>query len=353
MYLHDHGHHPDETTGVLAHPLVLFKITPSTPRPRYCSCSPRATFIHDRCTHFISTPQALIDCRLVFDFFAMLFLTSITILLATVYNAHGQQAVEQGIFGTIWNSLVSLDGSSMTGPKCLPYPLPNGYSFQDFCKNLSLADDKYWDNQYRISKGPGPSGTAFPLKGCVLGCLVGKDSFANGNRWGAGAWSGKCIRDQGQSVVNLLTPLPSIGGVLNVLDIFNWSSFLPVIEQYPGSIGMGSSWWDAFYQLPNGGRIQTAWTITYDDVAPPSINANSSVLERTVAMYAQLVRGSRDEVRQVAPGFLLGQVFRRPNSYLNPMPIPFNSNVRFALFQVCDKRGNYASGGNQRYLRPS
>lgn len=93
-----------------------------------------------------------------------------------------------------------------------------------------------------------------------------------------------------------------------------------------------------------------AWTLTYDDVEPPATNSNSSALTRTVAMYAKLVRGSRDELRQVEPGFLLGQVFRRPNSFLNPTPFPFNNGIRFALFQVCDRQGNFATGGNRRYL---
>lgn len=152
--------------------------------------------------------------------------------------------------------------------------------------------------------------------------------------------------------MNLLTPLPSIGGILNVVDTLNWTQLLPVVEQYPGQVGTGASWWDAYYSLPNTGRLGSAWTITYDDVDAPELDSNTSMLQRTVGTYAQLVRGSRDELRMVEPGFALGQVFRRPNSYLNPTPIPFNSGIRFALFQVCDKRGEFATGGNRRYLGP-
>ena len=190
----------------------------------------------------------------------------------------------------------------------------------------------------------------------MLGCLVGQDAYTNGVRFGAGAWSGKCLKESnnpnGNRVINLLTPLPSIGGMMTVLDTFNWTSFSPpVIEQYPGQLTVGSSWWDAYYSLPSGGRVKNVWTITYDDVPPPQIDANSTTLERTMAVYSQLVRGSRDEMRLISPGFVLGQVFRRPNSYLNPTPFPINNGIRFALFQMCDKSGNYPSGGNQRNFR--
>jgi hypothetical protein len=106
--------------------------------------------------------------------------------------------------------------------------------------------------------------------------------------------------------------------------------------------------WDAVYALPRSGRIGSSWVITYDDVQPPAPSNNP--LNNVTAAYANLVRGTRDEVRQVAPGLMLGQVFRRPNSYLNPLPIPVNSGIRFVLIQVCDSRGNFASGGNQRKL---
>ena len=157
-------------------------------------------------------------------------------------------------------------------------------------------------------------------------------------------------RTTSSSVSNLLTPLPSLGGAMNVLDTFNWSTFLPVIEQYPGDISTGSSWWDAFYSLPSGGRVGGAWTITYDDVEPPTTNGNSSALTRTISMYARLVRGSRDELRLLEPGLMLGQVFRRPNSFFNPTPFPFHNGIRFALFQVCDRQGKFAAGGNRRKL---
>ena len=76
-------------------------------------------------------------------------------------------------------------------PRCVPYKLPTGSaSFQDYCKTLSMADDAEWDAKYRAAPSP-VAGSKFPLTGCVLGCIVGKDSYQRAMRWGAGSWSGK------------------------------------------------------------------------------------------------------------------------------------------------------------------
>jgi hypothetical protein len=324
---------------------------------------------------------------------AILFLALLESLATAQFNLNPQQ-----LNNFVGNLLDGLGGSAPPKrPVCIPYNPGSEYkTLQDWCKALSLADDKFWDEKYRTASGPAELGAVFPMQGCVLGCMyvsffllfhfslftffslpyfflsfskiafyfffrVGKDAFSNANRWGAGAWSGKCIRSNGAAVVNLLSPVPSIGGMFNVLDTFNWSSMLPVMEQFPGSIAVGPSWWDAYNLVTsrsgsNGGTtsrgIRDAWTITYDDVPIPPLNGESNALQRTLNMYAQLVKGSRDEVRQVAPGFLLGQLFRRPNSFLNPTPLPINNGIRFAMIQVCDKQGNFANGGNQRYLKP-
>ena len=151
--------------------------------------------------------------------------------------------------------------------------------------------------------------------------------------------------------MNLLTPLPP-GGALNVLDTFNWTGRLgiPVIEQYPGIVSTGPSWWDAYASFPAIGKIGTVWTLTYDAVEVPQINSNSSALQQTTAAYAQLVRGSRDELRYVEPGMMLGMVFQRPRTAINPLTLPVNSGIRFVLLQTCDLRSGYAASGGQRAL---
>lgn len=261
-----------------------------------------------------------------------------------------QQRQQQDLVNSFLDFILNSQQNSRSSKKCIPYKLPEGYTtYQEYCKSLSIADDKLWDDKYKLATAP-TNNQPFPLTGCILGCLVGKESFQRGIRWGAGSWSGKCIRNTAD-VINLLTPLPSFGGVFNVLDSLNWTQLLPVIEQYPGSLQTGLSWYDALYSMPRNGKLEKAWTITYETVVAPSTNANSSALEQTVAMYAQLIRGSRDEIRLIDPGGALGYVFRMPNSYLNPTPFPVNTGVRFLLMQVCDRRGNFANGGNTRYLK--
>ena len=242
-----------------------------------------------------------------------------------------------------------------SSPACVPFLPPQGSaSLQEYCKYLTTVPDSTISAMYRNASSPvGLSSQTFPLTGCVLGCIVGKESFSRGLTFGAGAWSGKCFDKTvtTKNVVNLLTPLP-LGGFINVLDSFNWSSLLPTYSQYPGDLAVGPSWFDAMGLLNNGGRIGPSWTILYDDVETPQLPINVGPLNNITSIYAELVRGTRDEMRLVNPGFVLGQMFRRPNSYLNPTPIPFNSQISFALFQVCDRNGGYAKYGNQRNLNP-
>jgi len=57
-------------------------------------------------------------------------------------------------------------------PVCLPFNPGNEYkTLQDWCKSLSLADDEFWDEQYRTAAGPAEMGAAFPMQGCILGCM--------------------------------------------------------------------------------------------------------------------------------------------------------------------------------------
>jgi hypothetical protein len=76
------------------------------------------------------------------------------------------------------NNLVGnlLDGlNTQAGPQrpvCVPYnPGADYKTLQDWCKSLSLADDQFWDEKYRTAAGPDTLGNAFPMQGCVLGCM--------------------------------------------------------------------------------------------------------------------------------------------------------------------------------------
>lgn len=117
-----------------------------------------------------------------------------------------------------------------------------------------------------------------------------------------------------------------------------------------GDISQGPSWWETISNFNWNVFYSNVWTIEYNDVPSVQTDEESNFLERTSSVYANLVRASRDELKQVAPGFLLGQVIIKPQTEANPLPLPINSGIRFALFQTCDRRGGYAAGGNQRDL---
>lgn len=131
------------------------------------------------------------------------------------------------IIGGIGNALSQQAGGSGWGAQpeqsqCPAFQLPVkfGDSYQDFCRYLADLPDEEIERMFAAGRGPQP-GEAFPLKGCVLGCLIGKEGTRTGYMWGSGSWSGKCMRRD--NVMNLITPLPSIGGVMTVMDMFDWS----------------------------------------------------------------------------------------------------------------------------------
>lgn len=64
--------------------------------------------------------------------------------------------------------------------------------------------------------------------------------------------------------------------------------------------------------------------------------------------FANLIEGTRDEMRQVAPGMLLGQMMAKPQSGNNPLPFPVNQRLKFVLLQVCDGQGRFPANGNAR-----
>lgn len=141
-------------------------------------------------------------------------------------------AAQGGFLGTLLDRLQQSPQGSAAAPTCVPYKLPAGFkTYQEWCKSLSVASDAEWDAKYASAAVPQGS-QPFPLQGCVLGCLVGADSYQRGLRWGASSWSGKCVTSP-STLVNLLTPLPP-GGLISTLDTFNWSTWLPVVENYEG-----------------------------------------------------------------------------------------------------------------------
>ncbi len=235
---------------------------------------------------------------------------------------------------------------------CPAFQLPGRFegSYQEFCRYLAELDDQEIENMFANGRGPQP-GEPFPLKGCVLGCLIGKEGASTGYMWGSGSWSGKCVR--GNSVVNLITPLPSLGGIMTVMDTFEWEDGIWVQEKFPGTIRTDWSWAEAYSgRFPTTGASSNVWVLEYPNVQVDESTGGDggnpmSELQNT---YAKLVKGSRDEVRLIEPGLMFGKLFRRPNSYLNPLPVGVDSGIKFAMIQTCSEGGGYAWSGNSRDL---
>lgn len=285
--------------------------------------------------------------------FLLPFLTLLSHTTLAQFNLQGlanfaQQTLNSGLLSSQQPS------SLLSGPKCTPFTPPFKFKdLQSYCQYLTTVPDNQFDSMYRNATFSFTQ--SFPLDGCVAGCIVGRDSYQRGLRWGSGAWSGKCFDNTSipKRVTNLLTPLP-LGGAINVLESFNWTSFLPTYANFPGEVGTGSSWYDALGLLNNGLRIGSAYTILYDDVKAPELPSQLAPLSEVTSIYADLVKGTRDEMRLVSPGFMLGQMFRRPNTPpINPTPLPIPQRISFALFQVCDRTriGGFARGGNARDMR--
>jgi hypothetical protein len=266
-------------------------------------------------------------------------------------NAQFQQQLANilsGLGNIALDGLSSNLGGAAAYDTCIPYDLPAQFeSYQDFCRYLSQLPDDDINTMFQNGRGPQNPYEPFPLKGCVLGCIIGQQSYERGMMWGSGSWSGKCIRNK--DIKNLLTPLPSLGGAMTVMDTFVWKDMLPVTERYPGTISVDWSWWDGYNTLASSGSLNRVWTLSYDDVQIPEVSPDAGPMGQLQAAYPKLVKGSRDEVRLVEPGLVVGQLFRRPNSYLNPLPVPVDSGIKFAMIQVCDG-DRYAWNGNLRDL---
>lgn len=282
-------------------------------------------------------------------------LLRLALLLTAAFGCVTAQLPQQlsnvlsGLGSMVIDTFSDTIGGELGYATCVPYEIPAQFeSYQDFCRHLSQMEDEEIDSIFKEGTGPQSPYDAFPLKGCVLGCIIGKNSYERGALWGSGSWSGKCIRNN-NDLKNLLTPIPSLGGAMTVMDTFEWSEMLPVTERYPGSISVDWSWWDAYNTLASSGRMSRVWTLSYDDVVIPEPSPDDGPLGELMAAYPKLVKGSRDEVRMIEPGLVFGQLFRRPNSYLNPLPVPVDSGIRFAMIQVC-QGDRYAVNGNLRDL---
>eukprot|EP00873_Tetraselmis_striata_P010457 jgi/Tetstr1/430721/TSEL_020512.t1 len=140
------------------------------------------------------------------------------------------------------------------------------------------------------------------------GCVIGNSEAADRGRSPmlAGGWSGKCFLDLERGyptrALNILTP--------NAADL-DWS------EGVSGTLGLEG----AIYQAP-------AW-----QDGTPAVILDYTDIPRSESLIMDF-NNFRDELKWVAPGMMIGQIWMKPGTGMNPMGRPMPTGVWFAAFQV-------------------
>eukprot|EP00873_Tetraselmis_striata_P002837 jgi/Tetstr1/423101/TSEL_013871.t1 len=156
------------------------------------------------------------------------------------------------------------------------------------------------------------------------GCVIGNSEAADRGRSPmlAGGWSGKCFLDLERGyptrALNILTP--------NAADL-DWS------EGVSGTLGLEG----AIYQAP-------AW-----QDGTPAVILDYTDIPRSESLIMDF-NNFRDELKWVAPGMMIGQIWMKPGTSMNPMGRPMPTGVWFAAFQVCNARGEFARSARERVL---
>ncbi|GMH42756.1 hypothetical protein BSKO_10675 [Bryopsis sp. KO-2023] len=168
---------------------------------------------------------------------------------------------------------------SQSATGCVPINLPDRFdNFDQYCRHLQNLDDSVFEEMFLEAPSITET-TEFPLKGCSFGCVVGSSpgaSYANRRR-NAGSWNGKCFKEfEDGTMPKKITNIRS------------------------GDKGV--------------------WVLDYSD---------------TPLEYGRSFRGYRDELREIAPGIMVGKVFLKPgrtpyNFWRRDSTLAFN----FVLFQV-------------------
>ncbi|KAI8464147.1 MAG: POT family-domain-containing protein [Monoraphidium minutum] len=218
---------------------------------------------------------------------------------------------------------------------CSPFTIPAGsQSVLEFCKKMRKMPPSYFKDIFE--KSAPAAGDAFPLKGCVFGCIVANDWYTDlqekfGETFG---WSGKCFSEELRADG---TPL-YFGSTLQ--RDFHAPSGKNQTERTATFKGSGEfifggegkfvekSLWDGkptwqYYDDPVSMRMQLAggWRTQYN-------------------MFQAVGDGVTDEFRRMGNGHVIGKSFYRgPSGF---MPERFRRNAAtnyFMLFQACTKDG--------------
>lgn len=207
--------------------------------------------------------------------------------------------------------------------KCVPFKVPAPHkSMQDYCRALQRMPWKEADALFRKASAPAQW---LGVRGCTVGCVIGNNVWSNmvsGLRFWGGSWNGKCITENpdGSPKEVLQALCPYCGGVNAPR---SWADAMPADLMVPGvRVMKGKSWLDK----------SPAWVFNYDLAG---------------RAYGFDFKGFRDELRQAAPGLLVGKMFMEAsNATWSNGWNPSNRTTEmtsFVLMQTCASNGQYAT----------
>lgn len=225
--------------------------------------------------------------------------------------------------------------SNTASGKCTPYEVPKEHtSVMDFCRKMRTMPASYFKEMYE--KAAPKAGDAFPLSGCVFGCIVSDGWYTDlqeklGETFG---WSGKCfseeLREDGTPLYfgsTLQRDYHRLSGKNQTERIATFKGSGEFIFGGQGkfvdeAIHDGKPAWQ-YFDDPISMRMQLAggWRTQYN-------------------MFQAVGDGVTDEFRSIGTGLVLGRSFYRgPSGFL---PERFRQNAQtnyFMLFQACTKDG--------------
>ncbi|KAF8073013.1 hypothetical protein HT031_000674 [Scenedesmus sp. PABB004] len=232
------------------------------------------------------------------------------------------------------------------------------------CTKLANATPKQLDALFLGAAPPTP-GEGFPLRGCSYGCLSGSNGVGatarlpQARRAGGDGppprrpaarppspppprprrrrrarrrqvnmgWSGKCFNFD----INATTGTPT-----SLLNAFAPMYMYPCNTQAVRVNGSMTGFADVYWDRTSHSDGRPVWTFNYARAGP---------LQHPADAYVE-VKGIRDEVRLIAPGFMLGRMYVMKKGEGFYMPL------YFALFQACTASGQFPTKPQARALPP-
>ncbi|KAI8473357.1 MAG: hypothetical protein J3K34DRAFT_519024 [Monoraphidium minutum] len=248
----------------------------------------------------------------------------------------GPQPGDRRPFDPVWPS--AIDPAGTPSGTCAPFkpPAPHQYLL-DYCKEMRSKPVSYFNDLYYKPANIPKKGDAFPLSGCVFGCLVsGNDPHyvaiqeAFGRTFG---WSGKCFSEE------RVDGVPKRFGSTLQRDYYaesgkNQSQRASTFKGV-GDFVFGGDGSFTEKGLADG---KPAWQYKDDRATPEMMFAGGW---RTLYnMFQGVGDGVTDEFRSVGPGIMLGKSFYAGPQGLLPefLRVPRDTNY-FMLFQGCTADG--------------